>query len=174
MVFSGHKCLKYIYTQKEFNMRQRQWMELIGEYDMEIIYHEGKANMVADPLSRKSAHSLCTAMSLMKLKDEMTKMGIHMIRKGDTIRMDQEPELYEDIKRKQELDPMIQEWKLRVGDGTVSSFSIHTYGSVRFDRRWCIPNDADLKKLIMTEAHFTPYSAHPGGDKLYKNWKKTF
>ncbi|XP_074290415.1 uncharacterized protein LOC141617138 [Silene latifolia] len=52
---------------------------------MEIIYHEGKANVVAVALSRKSVHSLCIALSLMKWKDEVTKMGIHMIRKGDAI-----------------------------------------------------------------------------------------
>ncbi|XP_074292753.1 uncharacterized protein LOC141619633 [Silene latifolia] len=86
----------------------RRWMKLIGDYDMEIIYHEGKANVVANAFSRKSVHSLCTAMSLMKLKDEMTKMGIHMIRKGDVIgNLTIEPELYDDIKRKQELDPKI-------------------------------------------------------------------
>ena len=44
-------------------MRQRRWMELIKDYDMEIVYHEGKANVVADALSRKCVHSLYTAMS---------------------------------------------------------------------------------------------------------------
>ncbi|XP_074300957.1 uncharacterized protein LOC141632297 [Silene latifolia] len=102
-------------------------------------------------------------------------MGIHMIRKGDTIGdLTIEPKLYDDIKRKQELVPKIQEWKIRVGDGTVSRFSIHTYGSVCFDGRCCVPSDVDLKKLIMTEAYCTPYSVHPDGDKLYEDLKKTF
>ncbi|XP_074270856.1 uncharacterized protein LOC141594763 [Silene latifolia] len=61
-VFSDHKSLKYIYTQKELNMRQRRWMELIGDYDMEIIYHEGKANVVADALSRKSTGTVWSLM----------------------------------------------------------------------------------------------------------------
>ncbi|XP_074314323.1 uncharacterized protein LOC141649532 [Silene latifolia] len=80
-----YRSLKYIYTQKELNMRQRRWIELIGDYDMEMIYHEGKTNVVADALSRKSVHSLCITMFLMKLRDEMTKMGNYMIRKGDAI-----------------------------------------------------------------------------------------
>ncbi|XP_074266615.1 uncharacterized protein LOC141589894 [Silene latifolia] len=106
------KSLKYIFTQKELNMRQGRWMELIGDYDIDIIYLEGKANVVADALSGKSVHSLCTTMSLMRLKDEVTKMGIHVIQKGDTrgdltVQLD----LYDDIRRKQSLDLEIQEWK---------------------------------------------------------------
>ena len=52
-VFTDHKSLKYIFTQKELNMRQRRWLELIKDYDMNLQYHPGKANVVADALSRK-------------------------------------------------------------------------------------------------------------------------
>ena len=45
-------------TQKELNMRQRKWLELIKDYDLEIQYHEGKANVVVDVLSQKSSHSV--------------------------------------------------------------------------------------------------------------------
>ncbi|WVZ63483.1 LOW QUALITY PROTEIN: hypothetical protein U9M48_013110, partial [Paspalum notatum var. saurae] len=53
-IYTDHKSLKYIFTQNELNMRQRRWLELIKDYDMEIHYHPGKANVVADALSRKS------------------------------------------------------------------------------------------------------------------------
>ena len=46
--------MKYIFTQKELNLRQRRWLELIKDYDMRLHYHPGKANVVADALSRKS------------------------------------------------------------------------------------------------------------------------
>ncbi len=52
-VFTDHKSLKYLFTQKELNMRQRRWLELLKDYDMQIQYHPGKANTVADALSRK-------------------------------------------------------------------------------------------------------------------------
>ncbi|KAL0556495.1 hypothetical protein IC582_005009 [Cucumis melo] len=56
-IFIDHKSLKYFFTHKELNMRQRRWLELVKDYDCEILYHPGKANVVADALSRKVAHS---------------------------------------------------------------------------------------------------------------------
>ena len=53
-VYTDHKSLKYIHTQKELNLRQRRWLELIKDYDMRLHYHPGKANVVADALSCKS------------------------------------------------------------------------------------------------------------------------
>jgi transcription elongation factor GreA-like protein len=46
--YTDHKSLKYIFTQSELNMRQRRWLELIKDYELEIHYHPGKANVVAD------------------------------------------------------------------------------------------------------------------------------
>ena len=53
-VYTDHKSLKYIFTQKELNLRQRRWLDLIKDYDMKLHYHPGKANVAADALSRKS------------------------------------------------------------------------------------------------------------------------
>ena len=53
-IFTDNKSLKYVFTQKELNMRQRRWLELIKDYDIELLYHPGKANVVANALSRKS------------------------------------------------------------------------------------------------------------------------
>jgi hypothetical protein len=53
-IFTDHKSLRYIFTQPELNLRQRRWLELIKDYNLEVHYHPGKANVVADALSRKS------------------------------------------------------------------------------------------------------------------------
>ena len=53
VIYTDHKSLKYLFTQKELNMRQRRWLEYIKDYDCSIQYTEGKGNLVADALSRK-------------------------------------------------------------------------------------------------------------------------
>jgi len=55
-VFSDHKSLKYLFDQKELNIRQRRWLEFLKDYDFQLSYHPGKANVVTDAFSRKSLH----------------------------------------------------------------------------------------------------------------------
>ena len=62
-VYSDHKSLKYIFTQRGLNMRQRRWMEFLEDYDLTLHYHPGKANVVADALSRKSRGVLASIAS---------------------------------------------------------------------------------------------------------------
>ena len=62
-VYSNHKSLKYIFTQRDLNMRQRRWMEFLKDYDFTLHYHPGKANVVADALSRKSRGALSSIAS---------------------------------------------------------------------------------------------------------------
>ena len=65
-VFTDHKSLKYIFTQKELNLRQRRWLELIKDYDLSLQYHPRKANVVADALSRKVYENGLTSGELRK------------------------------------------------------------------------------------------------------------
>ena len=62
-VYSDHKILNYIFTQRDLNMRQRRWMEFLEDYDFTLHYHPGKANVVADALSRKSRGALASIAS---------------------------------------------------------------------------------------------------------------
>ena len=62
-VCSDHKSLKYIFTQRDLNMRQCGWMEFLEDYDFTLHYHPGKENVVADVLSRKSPGALASIAS---------------------------------------------------------------------------------------------------------------
>jgi hypothetical protein len=72
--------LKYIFTQKELNLRQRRWLESIKDYDMGIQYHPGKANVVADALSRKSqVNNITTNLMPQELCWEMEQLNLGML-----------------------------------------------------------------------------------------------
>ena len=64
-VFSDHKSLKYLFDQKELNMRQRKWLEFLKDYDFGLNYHPSKTNVVVDALSQKSLHM--SALMIRKL-----------------------------------------------------------------------------------------------------------
>jgi hypothetical protein len=69
-IYTDHKSLKYIITQKGLNMRQHRWLEPIKDYDLEIHYHPGKSNLVVDALSRKGHANMALAF---QLPDELMK-----------------------------------------------------------------------------------------------------
>ena len=76
-IYMDHKSLKYIFTQKDLNLRQRRWLELIKDYDMEIHYHPGKPNLVADALSRKGQANMELAFQLPEeLMKEFEKLNL--------------------------------------------------------------------------------------------------
>ena len=81
-IYTDHKSLKYIFTQRELNMRQRRWLELIKDYDLEIQYHEGKANVVADDLSRKLTHGVNALVVADELCREMERLNLEVVSSG--------------------------------------------------------------------------------------------
>jgi hypothetical protein len=77
MSYTDHNSLKYIFTQANLNLRPRIWLELIKDYDLGINYHSGKANVVADALSRRShANHLVVKSIPSELCDEFAKLEL--------------------------------------------------------------------------------------------------
>jgi hypothetical protein len=87
-VYTDHKSLKYIFTQSELNMRQRRWLELIKDYDLEVHYHPEKANVVADALSHKASyHCLTASLTNTTLCQEMERLNLGMAQQGTVLHL---------------------------------------------------------------------------------------
>ena len=84
-VFGDHKSLKYLFNQKGLNMRQRRWMEFLKDYDFELKYHPGKANVVVDALSRKSLHVSTMMIHQMELLEKFRDMHLDVSCYDDSI-----------------------------------------------------------------------------------------
>ncbi|GJV76756.1 putative nucleotidyltransferase, ribonuclease H [Tanacetum coccineum] len=153
-IFTDHKSLKYIFTQRELNMRQRRWLELLKDYDTNIQYHPGKANVVADALSRKSGMIACFDSRILH----------------DLERLDVELCIKEAQRDDGELWAIVQ----NVEDGKHTEFRVDDEGVVWFEDRLCVPNDQTLREKIMTEAHSSPFTIHPGSTKMYRDLKQYF
>ena len=84
-VFSDHKSLRYLFDQKELNMRQMRWVEFLKDYDFELKYHPGKANVVADALSRKSLHVSSMMIHELELLESFRDLNLKTKIKGKHI-----------------------------------------------------------------------------------------
>jgi hypothetical protein len=174
-VFTDHKSLKYIFTQKELNMRQRRWLELIKDYDMSLQYHPGKANVVADALSHKSYVNGLTAGELPEeLCEQFKRLRLEIVPEGFLASLEVQPTLMDKIKEAQKLDKEIEEIKSNMAKGKAKGFREDEQGIVWFEKHVCVPQDPELRKLILQEAHDSPYSIHPGNTKMYMNLKGRF
>ena len=85
-----------------------------------------------------------------------------------------QPTIFEGIQGTQELDPELNRIQKAVKNGTNTEFSLSSDGVLNLRGRICIPNDDELRKQILEEAHTTPYSVHPGATKMYKDMKQGF
>jgi hypothetical protein len=98
-VYIDHKSLKYIFTQLELNMRQRRQLELIKDYELEIHYHLGKANIVADALSRKSQVNIMVACLMSyELAKEFDRLSLEFLNNMRGVTIELEPTLEWEIK----------------------------------------------------------------------------
>ncbi|GKD72015.1 putative reverse transcriptase domain-containing protein, partial [Tanacetum coccineum] len=143
VIYTDHKILQHIFSQKELNTRQRRWIELFSDYDCEIRYHPGKANVVPDALSRKE-----------RVKPKRVR-AMNMILQSsikDRILTAQKEAVDEYVGLQKGLDEMIE---LRNDEALYY-----------VDRIW-VPLKGDVRTLIMDKAHKSKYFVHLGANKMY-------
>ncbi|GKB96796.1 putative reverse transcriptase domain-containing protein [Tanacetum coccineum] len=152
-MYTDHKSLQYILDQKELNMRQRRWIELLSDYDCEIRYHPGKANVVADALSRKDIEPIRVRSLVMTVHTNLPERILNA----------QTEALKEENVKTKNLGRLIKQ-----------VFETRSDGIQCFEGRIWLPLFGGLQDLIMHESYKSKYSIHPGSDKMYQDLNKLY
>jgi hypothetical protein len=174
-LYTDHKSLKYIFTQSELNMRQRRWLELIKDYDLEIHYHPGKANVVADALSRKaSCHCLTVRTPDITLCQEMEKLNLGMIQHGTLTQLKLESVVLQKIIDAQRSNKGLKHLHEKTEADKAKCFRKDDQGIIWFNDRIVVSKDAGVRQQILDEAHLSRYSIHPGSTKMYQDLKQYY
>ncbi|GAU49588.1 hypothetical protein TSUD_138750 [Trifolium subterraneum] len=146
-VFSDHKSLKYLFDQKELNMRQRRWLEFLKDYDYELSYHPGKANVVADALSRKSLHMSSLMAKELELIEEFRDLSLVCEVTSNSVKLGMlkltNPFL-EKIRECQKEDEKLMKRVTLVIEGQENDFKVDENGVVKFRGRVCVPDVPDI------------------------------
>jgi hypothetical protein len=174
-VYTDYKSLKYIFTQKDLNLRQRRWLELIKDYNLETHYHSDKANLVADALSRKEhVHSAVVAQLPNEIVEDFRRLNLGIVAHTKGVTIDVEPTLEQEIRKGQMGDAKIQEIKDLITEGRGPEFTEDEQGTIWFKDSICVPDIESLRETILKEAHDSNYSIHPGSTKMYQDLKRKY
>jgi ribonuclease HI len=121
-IYTDHKSLKCILTQPDLNLRHRWWLELVKDYNLEIHYHPGKANVVADVLSRKSYEKAVPKSA--QLQEEMAQLNVHIVPQGYVRQLSVQPTLEEKIRKAQEADENLMKILKHTGENKAPDFRV--------------------------------------------------
>jgi transposase InsO family protein len=144
---------------------------LIKDYDLGINYHPGKANVVADALSRKKYYNAPFAKRIRpELHKEIKYLNLAIVN-DTTVAMEVEPTLEAEIQKGQLEDVKLKEIRQMIEDNKTNAFLEDSRGTLWLGKWICVPNLKHLKELILREAHDSAYSIHPSSTKVYKDLK---
>ncbi|XP_070682471.1 uncharacterized protein [Malus domestica] len=174
--WKDHKSLKYLFTQRDMNLRQRRWLEYIKDYDFELLYHPRKANVVADALSRKTRSTLS---SLMLAENDMfgtiEAYDIEVLGESVLTNLQLVPQLEQELIAKQKDDLEIELLKQKIISRKVSEeWKVYEDGGLRYKERMVVPKDKRVRERVLKEAHNTQFAMHPGSNKMYRDLKISY
>ena len=153
-------------------------MEFLKDYDSEILYHDGKANVVADALSRKSVCMMnCMMLREWGLLDNACSLSVGMQieqLRVFVVNLSIQPNFISEIKEAQGKDVEIQKLTQDVEKAKQQGFEVGSNGIWRFGKRLCVPDKSEVKDMILNEAHKTRYTDHPGSTKMFHNLRELF
>jgi hypothetical protein len=158
-------------------MRQRRWLELIKDYDLKVHYHPGKANVVADALSRKAqCYCLTIDSKVAALCDELHKLNMEVVSPCTLDYISVEPTLQEQIIMAQIGDNGVQVIKEMLNQKVdkYKCFRHDSRGIIWFEDRLVVPKNPELKKKILDEAHLSKFSMHPRSNKMYHDLRSLY
>jgi hypothetical protein len=156
-------------------MRQRRWLELIKDYELEIHYHPGKANVVADALSRKaSCHCLTMKISDIMLCQEMEKLNLGMLQHKNANHLKLKSVLLQRIIDAQRNDEGMKHIYEKIAAGKANCFRRDDQGVAWFNNRIVVPKNEEIRQQILDEADLSRYSIHPESTKMYHDLKQHY
>jgi hypothetical protein len=150
-------------------------LELIKDYDLDIQYHLGNANLVADALSRKGQANMALTFQLPEeLMKEFEKLNLGLVAHFEGVTLKLESTLEQKIREGQLEDVEIREIRETMERGKAPDFTEDDQGTIWFKNRICVPDVGDLRKPILKEAHDSAYSIHPGSTKMYQDLNQKY
>ncbi|GJU83572.1 putative reverse transcriptase domain-containing protein [Tanacetum coccineum] len=165
LVFTDNKSLQQILNQKELNMRQCHWLELLSDYDCEILYYLGKANVVANALSKKERDQSLRVRALV--------MTIGLDLPKQILNAQTEARKPRNIKN-EDVRGMLAENAKNPEEIKMEKLEPRADGTLCLNGRSWLPCYGNLRTVIMHESHKSKYSIHPGSDKMYQDMKKLY
>ena len=177
-IFTNHKSLQYISTEKELNLRQRRRLEFIKDYNCTIEYHQEKANVLADAMSKRPESSLSHMRSgYLSLLVDLRPLGVILEVEDSGASLATfhvRPLLVDQIRAGQLQDPQIIKLKQEIEKGKKAEFQIRDDGMIVKGQRMCVPEYGELKRDIMEEEHSSAYTMHPCSTKMYRTLKEHY
>jgi hypothetical protein len=145
------------------------------DYDLGINYHLGKANVIADALSKRSLVNMLATRELRpEFCKESEKLNLGWVSNTEVITMEADSTFKQDIQKGQHEDVKIQEIKEQIKEEKAAGFSVDEQGTLWHKERLCVLDVKEIRELILREAHDSAYSIHPGRTKMYHDLKSRY